>query len=452
MRKWFNKCMVLLILCTLIVGCSQASNTSDGQQYVNNQQMDVEESQDDMEGVAGGDYGIDEEMDYDVEDSDIPLESGNGLVNDSDENGSGQQDDQKTQTEADGSQAATQAEASTQKDAKKKEQKLVYTCNLSIETTSYKKTMGEIEDQIAKYSGIIESRNEYDRDTGWYRTGHEKTSGTMECTIVVKIPSENYQDFLNSLDGKGKMTSKSMDVTNITRNYYDTQTVIESLKIQEKRLLKMMDEAKTIEDMITVEKRLTEVQTQLNQYKNQLSLMDTQVAYSTVTMDISEVMEYKTETPGRKTNTFSERFINNLEDSWTGFLSFMEGLLFLAIRLLPFALILALVMYITRPLRRKMKIRRQEKKERKNRDRIDKGGRGEKKSRFIKKKSLPEEAAKLPEGTIEDNPGDNPKIPEEQIEHNPEESHDGEQLMREMESDPGTGQGEMESDPGTGQE
>ena len=179
---------------------------------------------------------------------------------------------------------------------------------------------------------------------------------------MVRIPSENYQDFLKSLDGTGKMTNNSMNVTNITRTYYDTQATIKALQIQEKRLLNMMEEANTIEDMITVEKRLTEVQTELNQYKNALSSMDTEVAYSTVTMNISEVMEYKEETPGRKTNTFKERLQNTLEDSWSGFLSFMEGLLFFLIALLPYGVIAAILWLVTRPLRKKLKARRQEKK------------------------------------------------------------------------------------------
>jgi len=249
-----------------------------------------------------------------------------------------------------------------------KEEKLVYTCDLTIETTSYKETLQEIEKQIKEYSGIIESQNEYDNDSGWYIDGHKKTSGTMECTITVRIPSKSYQAFLKSLEGKGKMTHKSMDVTNISRTYYDTQATIQSLEIQEKRLLKMMEDAKDIDDMIKVESRLTEVQTQLNQYKTQLSVMDTQVAYSTVTMTIEEVLEYKPTTPGKKTNTFAERFVNTLKDSRDGFLSFMEGLLFLLIRLLPFIIVFAVVWFATKPLRRRFTAYRRLKKEQKRND------------------------------------------------------------------------------------
>jgi hypothetical protein len=124
----------------------------------------------------------------------------------------------------------------------------------------------------------------------------------------------------------------------------------------------MMDEAKTIEEMIKVEDRLTEVQTELNQYKTRLSVMDTEVAYSTITMNIKEVLEYKESQPGKKTNTFIQRLQNTLEESLTGFLSFMEGLLFLIIRLLPFIIVFGALWFVSKPLRVRFKAFRQVRK------------------------------------------------------------------------------------------
>ena len=245
--------------------------------------------------------------------------------------------------------------------AEKAEEKLVYTCDIDIETTTYKETTKEIESLIKKYNGIIERQEEYDNDTGWYMEDYEKTSGTMTANIVVRIPSKDYKAFINALDGKGKMTHKNMNVTNISRSYYDTAATVESLKIQEKRLLEMMKQAKTIDDMITIERRLTEVQTELNQNKTQLGIMDTEVAYSTVTLNVREVLEYKNKPEGRKTNKFSQRLINTLSDSWHNFLYFMEELLFLVIRFLPFAVLVVIVLLLTRPLRKKHKMKRAEK-------------------------------------------------------------------------------------------
>lgn len=62
----------------------------------------------------------------------------------------------------------------------------------------------------------------------------------------------------------------------------------------------MLKSADKIEDMITVEARLTEVQTELNKQKTLLSSMDMDVDYSTINLNIEEVLEYSQSQPGQK--------------------------------------------------------------------------------------------------------------------------------------------------------
>ena len=238
-------------------------------------------------------------------------------------------------------------------DSSIKEEKLVYNCDLSIQTLNYNDTISNIKDKINQYNGIIESEREYDSDYDWYYEDYYKSSGSLSNDLTVRIPSKNYHEFLLSLEGDGKIISKESSVENISREYYDVQTVIDSLKIQESRLMDMMNSANTIDDMIAVEKRLTEVQTQLNQYKTQLSLMDNDVNYSTVNINVQEVVEYS-KTPA-KTNTFFDRLKNTIVDTWHFFWNMLEWLLFLAIRLIPISIIVIPVVILIKSIYKKKK-------------------------------------------------------------------------------------------------
>jgi hypothetical protein len=118
----------------------------------------------------------------------------------------------------------------------------------------------------------------------------------------------------------------------------------------------------TIEDMITVQERLSEVQYQLNSLNTTKRTMDTDVAYSYVNISVSEVMEYSQDTTPTKTNTFLDRLKNTLSDTWTGFLAFLEWLLFLVIRLIPYIIIIGIICYIFRKKIRKSLAKHKEKK------------------------------------------------------------------------------------------
>ncbi|MBE5997598.1 MAG: DUF4349 domain-containing protein [Lachnospiraceae bacterium] len=212
--------------------------------------------------------------------------------------------------------------------------KLVYTCYLEIETTEYQKTVQAIREKIRQYNAIIESETENDNDYNWYYSGHRKTSGTMYMSIRIRVPVKDYDAFVTDAGNFGKVTSRSQNVENISRQYHSTEARIEALEKEEKRLNEMMDKADTIEEMIYIEERLTDVESELNANRTNLASMDVDVAYSTVNINVREVLVYTEEE--QPTITFGQRVTRAFKESWEGFTGFMEGLLIAVIHLLPF--------------------------------------------------------------------------------------------------------------------
>lgn len=227
-------------------------------------------------------------------------------------------------------------------------EKLVYTCELTLQTLDYDTCVRTIRKNISNYGGFIEDETESDSAYRWYYENYVKKNGTRTLSLTIRIPSENYDTFLETLEGNGKIISKSSYVENISRQYYETDAMIKALEIQQDRLLAMMEQAVSIEDMITIEERLSEVQYQLSIYKNRLSSMDADVKYSTVTIHVEEVMEYIQDETPVKQNTFSDRLVNTLKSTWEFFLDMLEGILFLCIRLLPIALVAGVIGMIIR--------------------------------------------------------------------------------------------------------
>ncbi len=220
------------------------------------------------------------------------------------------------------------------------DEKLVYTCTMDMETTEYEETIAAIRALIDKYNGIIGYETYSDSAQNWYYSSYEKRSGTLTAYLVIRIPSKNYRAFLEGMEGHGKITRSEQSVENITRKYSETQTTIRSLETQEERLLEMMENAETIEEMLAIEDRLSEVQNELQIMKNRLAEMDTDITYSTVNLNVREVIEYTEDPESRHTLTFSDRLKNTLQDSWSMFTGFLEGLLFFLIRALPIMLVI----------------------------------------------------------------------------------------------------------------
>lgn len=282
------------------------------------------------------------------------------------------QKDQSQNTESgDQAETSSQAETSDQKlvdgttDAngnkiKLVEEKLVYRCQLDIETKNYAEDKENLMKLISEYEGIIQNSNEYDNDDYWYSSDHVKTRGTKTLNLQVRIPSEKYKKFIGTVGTIGKVKRNSQQVDNISYDYYNTQADIEQLKIQEQRLLEMMEQAYTIEDMITVEDRLSEVQNELSKLQTKLVGLDTDVAYSYVDIELEEVFEYsaaEVEKPG-----FFKRLGEEIVNGFKAMIQIFEDIILFVVgavpRLIPFAVLGFIVYKIVKVYRRNHKPRK----------------------------------------------------------------------------------------------
>lgn len=144
-------------------------------------------------------------------------------------------------------------------------EKLVYTASVELETKDFDAAVEQLNERLDEVGGIIQDENFYD-DTPWeYYYGiyddstTRKVSGYKRLVTTVRIPTANLDAFLNDIGGIGHVTSSSSYVSNITQEYYSTKSYLESYQNQLDVLLGMYEQCETIDEMITVEQRISEV-------------------------------------------------------------------------------------------------------------------------------------------------------------------------------------------------
>lgn len=221
-------------------------------------------------------------------------------------------------------------------------QKIVYTGNLSIQTLEYDKSAASIRKKIKDAGGFSEAESERDNNYSWYSYSGGSGS-TRYLSITARIPSDQFENFINSLSGDGKIMSRTVNAENISQVYANKETYKKALEKEQERLLEMMDKAETIEDMITVESRLSEVERQLNIYKTDLAQMDKDVEYSTVYIELEEVKRY---TEKEDTTTFGEKVRYAFDDAISSFKNFCEEIILFVVRNFPYLILWAIAIIL----------------------------------------------------------------------------------------------------------
>lgn len=165
------------------------------------------------------------------------------------------------------------------------DRKLIRTVNMSVETKEYDAVTDTIERRITELGGYIESMESYN---GSAYSGYRSNRNS---SITARIPAGQLNVFLGEISEISNVVRRTENVQDVTLEYVDMASHKKTLQAEHDRLLQLMEQAETIEDIITIEQRLSNVQYQIESMEAQLRTFDNKVDYSTVYLDVSEVQE-----------------------------------------------------------------------------------------------------------------------------------------------------------------
>lgn len=168
------------------------------------------------------------------------------------------------------------------------DRKIIRSANLQLETLTFDKTTDALLDKVTEMKGYIENSKITGR-----KNDFKENIQNRSAHIVMRVPKQNFDQFISIAGSLGNVTSKSITGEDITSKYFDTEAHLKSLTVQEERLLSLLQKSDDIKSIIELEKQLTDVRYQIETLTGNLKKYDNMIDYSTITMDIYEVQELK---------------------------------------------------------------------------------------------------------------------------------------------------------------
>ena len=132
--------------------------------------------------------------------------------------------------------------------------KLIQTVSMNVETENLDTVLQQIDSRIAELGGYTETSNV---QNGSAYSGKRYRS----ANITVRIPAKELDSFIDKVGDITNIVSSRKTVEDVTLSYVATESRMKALQTEEDRLLELLSQAETMDDLLTVEKRLTEVRT-----------------------------------------------------------------------------------------------------------------------------------------------------------------------------------------------
>lgn len=212
--------------------------------------------------------------------------------------------------------------------------KLIRNVIMDVETENLDAMMSSINERIDQYGGYAE----YAEVNAGY------------ANITARIPSTNLDAFVNNVAEMSNVTSQTESAEDITLQYVDTKSRVESLKIEQDRLNELLAEADSVDTIIALESRLSEVRYELQSYESQLRTYDNLVDFSTVRIYISEVKTYTAPVEASRWEQMTSGFVESLYGVGEGFLDFVVGFIIALPFIIVWAVIITLIVLIIKTI------------------------------------------------------------------------------------------------------
>ncbi len=119
----------------------------------------------------------------------------------------------------------------------------------------------------------------------------------------------------------GKLVDLQEKVLNVTNDYVDSQSRLANLRKEQQRLQTLMGQAQSLNDVLTIEQRLTDVEGQIEDIEAHLALLNGQTAFYTVQIQLTPLDS--TVTPQPQPWNPGEIF----QQAWGAAIVFGQGLL-----------------------------------------------------------------------------------------------------------------------------
>jgi hypothetical protein len=165
------------------------------------------------------------------------------------------------------------------------QRKVIKTAQVDLEVEKIGSAQKQIIDMVDRANGFIQSMTVNDYDT------------SRQADMIARVPSDHFREVYEGVKELGEVTRDHIGGQDVTQEYMDLERRIANLQAQEERLRELFNDAKTVEDLLKVEQRLTQVRGQIEQLQGRLRYLKDQVGFSTLTIALYEPGDAPVEEP-----------------------------------------------------------------------------------------------------------------------------------------------------------
>ncbi|MDY0828979.1 DUF4349 domain-containing protein [Microbacterium sp. BG28] len=184
-------------------------------------------------------------------------------------------------------------------------------------------------------------------------TTDQVSPAPAQSSITVRVPAERLQDVIDQVGTLGTVSASSVDRFDVTDQAVDLRARIAAQETSVARLTELLAQSASVADLIAAESALADRQAALDADRQQLEMLEDQVAMSTLTVNLAPSDAAPHADPAG--------FGDGIAAGWAGLVATVNGIVIGLGFLLPWLAVIAVaivIVWAVRRLRRAQRLRR----------------------------------------------------------------------------------------------
>ena len=147
--------------------------------------------------------------------------------------------------------------------------------------------------EVKDYTGYYSSLREKIKNIGGYIAQEEQRQSAykIENTLVIKVPVEQFDNALVQLTDKAeKLNEKKITSQDVSAEYIDTRSRMESKKQVRQQYIELLKQAKNMEDILNVQSEINSIQEEIEAAAGRVEYLGHSSAYSTINLTYYQVL------------------------------------------------------------------------------------------------------------------------------------------------------------------
>lgn len=192
--------------------------------------------------------------------------------------------------------------------SKKLERKLIRQGNMRLKVKNAKQTKFLIAREVEQLNGYLGNESVY------------QDGSSKESRLDVHVPSHNFNKLVEFIEKHAdKIDDKTITIDDVTEEFVDLTARLRTKKEVLERFHSMLTRAKNIDEIIKLEEKIGEIQSDIESVEGRLQYIEQNVSFSSLSLVYyTDTPVVIVEEPNRFTTAFSE--------GWESLVSFLVGI------------------------------------------------------------------------------------------------------------------------------